>query len=114
MHMPGTQIPISDALSRAPTKDEEAQLLEEVCNLSLIDVPDHRLNEIRGATQKDETLKCLMDTISNGWPEDKNQQLTQQHGQLLSAASANHSQLLSAASTSTNHATGRALVLTNT
>ncbi|KAK3760287.1 hypothetical protein RRG08_037347 [Elysia crispata] len=46
MHMPGTQIPISDALSRAPTKDEEAQLLEEVCNLSLIDVPDHRLNEI--------------------------------------------------------------------
>ncbi|KAK3760286.1 hypothetical protein RRG08_037346 [Elysia crispata] len=47
MHMPGTQIPISDALSRAPTKDEEAQLLEEVCNLSLIDVPDHRLNEIR-------------------------------------------------------------------
>ena len=73
MHMPGTQIPISDAFSRPPTKDEEAQLLEEVCNLSLIDVPHQRLNEIRGATQKDETLKCLMDTISNGWPEDKNQ-----------------------------------------
>ncbi|KAK3773726.1 hypothetical protein RRG08_001453 [Elysia crispata] len=66
MRMSGTQIPISDALSRAPTKDKKAQSLEEVCNLSLIDVPDHRLNEIRGATQKDETLKCLMDTISNG------------------------------------------------
>lgn len=71
-YKPGKQIPISDALSRAPVSKPDPPILEEVCNLSLTPIPDHRLDDIRGATVKDETMQRLSKIITTGWPSDKN------------------------------------------
>ena len=50
---PGSEIPVADILSRAPTGK-----------------PIYT-DEIRGGTLKDDTLKVLGDMILHGWPNEK-------------------------------------------
>ncbi len=68
-YKPGTEIPVADMLSRAPTS--KAQEEEVVNNITVHHMGDRRLNEIRGATVTDEVLMSLSETIVKGWPSDK-------------------------------------------
>lgn len=65
----GTSIPIADALSRAPVDPSEE--VNFISNDSYTVVKNDRLEEIRLATEKDETMEQLKQVISRGWPEDK-------------------------------------------
>ncbi len=68
---PGKDIPMADALSRAPLKEAPALERVEVNNLTFCAIKADRLDQIRGATQQDGTLVQLMDIVSKGWPADK-------------------------------------------
>ena len=67
---PGKEIPVSDALSRAPT-GEESQELVEINNVTFSPLKPDRLESIRNATRRDDTLVKLADVIQKGWPEEK-------------------------------------------
>jgi hypothetical protein len=67
---PGKDIPLADALSRAPTQEPtEAEVINDVTEYR---IRDERLQQIRGATTVDETLCSLGKIIMEGWPADKN------------------------------------------
>ena len=68
----GKDIPLADALSRAPLSEkcEEVFSVNNLCDTSL---KPHRLNEIRQATQEDQILQLLKETIMKGWPTHKAQ-----------------------------------------
>ena len=72
-YRPGAQIPVANALSRAPTSklppDPES---ENVNSLAFSPLNPQRLSEIKQATASDDTLTQLMDTIIRGWPSEKN------------------------------------------
>ena len=66
---PGVDIPLADALSRAPTDNP---IEEEVVNVVVThNMGDERLQQIRGATAIDKTLVSLGKIIAEGWPNDK-------------------------------------------
>ena len=70
-YKPGKEIPVADALSRAPASepcDEETIHLITEQHFSSI-----RLDEIRGATLTDKTLMDLSEIIVKGWPNEKRQ-----------------------------------------
>jgi hypothetical protein len=64
----GKEIPVADALSRAPNDVAEEE--ECVNNVSIHHMSERRLNEIRGATLKDDSLMELSETIIKGWPRE--------------------------------------------
>lgn len=66
---PGSHIPLADALSRAPT-DSPTQA-EVIHYVMAHHMGDRRLQEVRGATAADPTLKSLILTIMEGWPNIK-------------------------------------------
>ena len=70
-YRPGNLIPISDALSRAPTSKPIRQELISVNNLSFSPAKEHRLQEIRDKTNADDSLQMLKKVIMKGWPCDK-------------------------------------------
>ena len=70
-YMPGKSIPIPDALSRAPLRESDDAVLKTVSNVSLCAINTSRLSEIRDATEHDESLKTLRNTIMTGSPENK-------------------------------------------
>ncbi|XP_066970068.1 uncharacterized protein [Macrobrachium rosenbergii] len=65
----GKDIPIADALSRAPTCSLKCEEVVSVNNLSFSSFKPYRLDEIRAKTQSDNTLKTLKQTIIEGWPQ---------------------------------------------
>ena len=67
---PGAEIPAADAMSRAPLK-EMGQESEPFHAVYAAPFKQERLNEIRGATEKDATLQQLRTIIMAGWPADK-------------------------------------------
>lgn len=80
-YVPGKQLKIADALSRAPLKDRildsksiqsdlEAQiaLLDTEISMSISDL---KLEEIKNETLNDETLSVVKNYYFNGWPETK-------------------------------------------
>ena len=71
VYKPGKNIPLADALSRSPVDSSPETEKVHVNNLSYVPVKPEHLEEIRMATQTDETLKTLQQVISQGWPEGK-------------------------------------------
>ena len=67
--------------SRTETEKRYAQIEKEmlavsseqvyVNNLSFLPFKSYRLDEIRVATERDESLSCLKNTIMKGWPPNK-------------------------------------------
>ena len=68
---PGSEIPVADTLSRSPTGKPIYTEVVEVNNISLTRIKEDKLDEIRGATLKDDTLKVLGDMILRGCPNEK-------------------------------------------
>ena len=66
----GTKIPIADALSRGPL--EEISTVHMMSNLEETPLNKNSLLMFKDATEKDPTLSTLKNTISKGWPEEKN------------------------------------------
>ena len=67
----GKSIPVADALSRSPLPDTPCSGQVSVNNLSYLPIKSDRLDEIRVATERDESLSCLKNTIMKGWPPNK-------------------------------------------
>jgi hypothetical protein len=71
VYKPGTAIPVADALSRSPLPDKPVSDVVTVNNVSFSPIKSGRLEEIRVASEKDQTLTELKNTIMKGWPDDK-------------------------------------------
>jgi len=70
---PGKSIVTADTLSRAPVQTDTLHEPEvtTVNNISLSSINQTRLDEIRVATDRDETLQTLKRVILQGWPAHK-------------------------------------------
>ena len=68
---PGSEIPVADTLPRAPISKPIYTEVVAVNTISLTCIQEDKLDEIRGATLKDDTLKVLGDMIFRGWPNEK-------------------------------------------
>ena len=72
-HVPGKQLAVADALSRAPlpanpvitTEIDNVQLMVSV----VVQASSSKLDEIKLATQNDPELKAVKHYIMNGWPQ---------------------------------------------
>ena len=62
---------MADTLSRAPLHDKQMEELVSVNNVSLFGIKDHRLIDMRRATQCDPTLCELKSIIMNGGPNHR-------------------------------------------
>ncbi|XP_014665126.1 PREDICTED: uncharacterized protein K02A2.6-like, partial [Priapulus caudatus] len=71
VYKPGTSIPVADALSRNPLPDKPVTDVVTVNNVSFSPIRRGRLEEIRVASEKDQTFTELKSTIMKGWPDDK-------------------------------------------
>ena len=77
-YVKGSYLTISDSLSRAYLKCVEGNFDEILRILSLkiaetCDVPNARLLEIREASEVDDEMQTLKETVMNGWPEQKHE-----------------------------------------
>lgn len=70
-YKPGTQMLVSDCLSRAPVPDASDWAEETISNLDYTPINNQRLNEIKAATVIDPVLNQLKVTIVQGWPNEK-------------------------------------------
>ena len=66
---PGKNVPLADALERAPCNNSEENETTNCITISHIKKDHHQ--KVRGVTGNDTTLIKLMKTIIEGWPEDK-------------------------------------------
>ena len=67
----GKSIPVADDLSHSPLPDTPCSEQVYVNNLSFLPIKSDRLDEIRVATERDESMSCLKNTIMKGWPPNK-------------------------------------------
>ncbi|CAB4007841.1 Hypothetical predicted protein, partial [Paramuricea clavata] len=76
----GKELYVADTLSRAALKENCAVELEsemvfrvelEQMGLKPAMMSDCTLNRMKEETRKDQTLKCLLETVRKGWPSDK-------------------------------------------
>ena len=76
----GKELYVADTLSRAALKENCAVELEsemvfrvelEQMGLKPAMMSDCTLNRMKEETRKDQTLKCLLETVQKGWPSDK-------------------------------------------
>lgn len=65
----GEKLVIADTLSRAYVADP-GENRDRIMKVK-VDLSDSRLCEIRDATLNDSNLQILANTISNGWPDTK-------------------------------------------
>ena len=65
----GTNIPVADALSRAPV--ESSKEVYTLSNAAYSSLTTERFDQIRMETDKDITLNALKEVIAHGWPESK-------------------------------------------
>lgn len=75
VYKPGSQVILADTLSRAYSTSNDDQtssdISEFINTLGYLPITDKRLDEIRQATDTDETFKRLCDTIRHGWPNSQ-------------------------------------------
>ena len=73
--VPGTSIPVPDALSRAylPAADSEEQKFDYQVHMVINSLPlsDQKLLELKEATRNDPTLQKLAEIIIDSWPLSK-------------------------------------------
>ena len=66
---------IADTLSRAFSTDSNTvnaqSNLGRVCMIQSLPMTEHRILEIKKATESDDEMKLLKSIIINGWPDDK-------------------------------------------
>ena len=67
----GKSIPVAGALSRSPLPDTPCSEQVSVNNRSFLPIKRDRLDEIRVATERNESLSCLKNTNLKGWPPNK-------------------------------------------
>ena len=69
----GKNMYLADMLSRAflPFECDDGDDLEFVNMVNYLHVSDERIDEIKGETRKDHSLRSLSETILKGWPEEK-------------------------------------------
>ena len=70
-YRPGKEIPVADALSRAPV--EEAGVGETLHNVFYTPLSKDRLAEVRTATLADESLVALKNVILTGFPDSRSE-----------------------------------------
>ena len=73
IYVPGKNLLLADTLLRAylPTTEGRHSDFEQVPALQRLAITDTRLEAIREATDADEVMTTLKDTILHGWPEEK-------------------------------------------
>ena len=74
VYRPGSQVPVADALSRAPVKTPQAAFASETSSLRLVDgisVSPQRLEAIRAATEADPVLTAVIRQLQQGWPDHR-------------------------------------------
>ena len=73
IYVPGKNLLLADTLSRAylPTTEGRHSNFEQVHALQHLAITDTRLEAIREATDADEVMTTLKNTILHGWPEEK-------------------------------------------
>ena len=69
VHVPGKDMHLADALSRAYLPNKDAQMQFETMNCS--SVADLTAEELQNAVDADQQMSLLRSTVQNGWPEDK-------------------------------------------
>ena len=74
-YVSGKLLYLADTLSRAFSPDENTvsaqSNLERVCMIQSLPMTEHRILEIKKATESDDEMKLLKSIIINGWPGDK-------------------------------------------
>ena len=70
-YRPGKDLPLADALSRAPVSEPENTKKVVVNNLQFCSIKEHRLEEIKKMTTQDSNLEALKSTIFKGWPNER-------------------------------------------
>ena len=70
--MPGKDIPIADGLSRLPIQGDEIPDIDVTIH-DITGVSESRLEKIKDETKCDETLQILARTVTNEWPQYRNQ-----------------------------------------
>ena len=78
-YIPGKNIPVADALSRAPIPGDEIEDMDITVH-EVVQVSPAKLDEIREHTEKDPLLTSLKHTIMTGWPETRSQCPSEIHG----------------------------------
>ena len=70
---PGKDVPIADLLSRSylPGVPDDEQEFAQVNTVSFLPIGEKRLCGLKQATDSDDVLCALKDTIMKGWPENK-------------------------------------------
>ena len=71
-YKPGRDIPVADALSRAPIPGDEIPDLDIIVH-EVTNVTESRLEQIRAGTAADPELTVLKQVIHDGWPMSRNQ-----------------------------------------
>ena len=77
----GKEIPVADALSRAPINDELPGLVDDMADLqvcalevrTIASFSQEKLQELQETVRNDETLQLLSDVVRTGWPLERNQ-----------------------------------------
>ena len=67
--MKGAELHVADTLSRAYPKVQEELPDLRILSVEAINIPDHRMEEIRQATAQDSQFQVLCKYIMEGWPE---------------------------------------------
>ena len=70
---PGNNIPVADALSRAPLREKGNNQFESVSNVSLLPISSANFNKFKNAVAKDQTFSLLKSTILSGWPSQRHE-----------------------------------------
>ena len=72
---PGKQMLIADTLSRAcvPAAKAKQTTFARLNAINNIDLQPKEILDLQTATAHDPTLQSLLDTVKNGWPDDKSQ-----------------------------------------
>ena len=77
-YIPGKNMVVSDALSRAYLKDQKPEISDAEMDymihsvISSLPISDEKLKQFQTETSKDETLRTLPKHVMNGWPKNKN------------------------------------------
>lgn len=73
IYKPGTQIPVSDTLSRAPleTTEHDSKNIDIICSVHTLPIKGTCLEKIQEESTKDEEILTLKQMITKGWPDDR-------------------------------------------